>query len=331
MPEPSYSDLPRWRGFNLLEKFIKGRHGPYLEWDFDVLAAWGFDFVRLPTDYRIWTEAPGVYHEAQLKEIDQAVAWGRQRKIHVNLCLHRAPGYCVNPPAEGLNLWAAGEEGDEARAQFAVQWGMFAERYRGIPNREVSFDLVNEPANISAAEYLPAVRAAVDAIRAVDPERLIVADGLQWGNLPVPELAPLKIAQSTRGYQPMPVSHYKAKWVHDADKLASPTWPLPQEGKPDYDRETHWREQIEPWLKLRKMGVGVHVGEWGAYCFTPHSVVLAWMADLLANWKQAGFGWSMWNLRGTFGPLDSNRKDMKYEVFKGHKLDRKMLDLLLEN
>lgn len=331
MPEPSYSNLPQWRGFNLLEKFIKGRHGAYLEWDFDTLAAWGFDFVRLPTDYRIWTEAPGVYKEAQLKDIDQAVAWGRQRKIHVNLCLHRAPGYCVNPPAEPLNLWTIGPDGDEARALFAAQWGMFAERYRGIPNSEVSFDLLNEPANITAAEYLPAVTAAVEAIRAVDPERLIVADGLQWGNLAVPELASLKIAQSTRGYQPMPVSHYKAKWVHDADKLPSPTWPLPQEGQPDYDRETHWREQIEPWLKLREMGVGVHVGEWGAYCFTPHETVLAWMKDLLANWKQAGFGWSMWNLRGTFGPLDSNRKDMKYEVFKGHKLDRKMLDLLLEN
>jgi endoglucanase len=331
MPEPSYDQLPRWRGFNLLEKFIKGHHGPYREWDFDSLAGWGFDFVRLPGDYRIWTDAPGVYQEPRLREIDQAVEWGRQRGIHVNICLHRSPGYCVNPPAEPLNLWSSGPDGDEARVQFSAQWKMFAERYRGIPNHDLSFDLVNEPANITAAEYLTAVQAAVDAIRSVDTERLIIADGLQWGNLAVPELAGLKIAQSTRGYQPMQVSHYKAKWVRGADKYSSPTWPLRPDDSPVYDRETHWHEQIEPWLKLRELGVGVHVGEWGAYCFTPHETVLAWMADLLSNWKQAGFGWAMWNLRGTFGPLDSNRKDLKYEIFKGHKLDRKMLEMLLEN
>jgi len=325
---PSSSSLPLWRGFNLLEKFIMGRHAAYLEWDFDALAAWGFNFVRLPADYRIWTRAPGQYDEAQLKEIDQAIDWGRQRGIHVNLCLHRAPGYCINPPAEPLNLFGADAGGEEARRQFAAQWGMFAERYRAIPNRELSFDLVNEPDRITPAEYLPAVQAAVEAIRAADPQRLIIADGLGCGNLPVPELVGLGIAQSTRGYQPMQLSHYKASWVKGADRFPRPSWPIPPAEGHVTGRESHWQQQIEPWLRLRELGVGVHVGEWGAYCFTPHPAVLGWMSDMLANWQQAGFGWALWNLRGTFGPLDSNRKDVKYEAYQGHRLDRKMLELL---
>jgi endoglucanase len=36
----------------------------------------------------------------------------------------------------------------------------------------------------------------------------------------------------------------------------------------------------------------------------------------------------MWNFRGSFGVLDSDRGDVRYEDFKGHKLDRKLLDLL---
>jgi endoglucanase len=36
----------------------------------------------------------------------------------------------------------------------------------------------------------------------------------------------------------------------------------------------------------------------------------------------------MWNLRGAFGLLDSERADVQYEDFKGHKLDRKMLELV---
>jgi endoglucanase len=72
----------------------------------------------------------------------------------------------------------------------------------------------------------------------------------------------------------------------------------------------------------------VHVGEWGAYRFTPHKVVLAWVRDSLDLWTEAGWGWSMWNLRGTFGPLDSERTDVQYENWRGHKLDREMLELI---
>ena len=36
----------------------------------------------------------------------------------------------------------------------------------------------------------------------------------------------------------------------------------------------------------------------------------------------------MWNLRGEIGVLDSERTDVQYEDYKGHKLDRKMLELL---
>ena len=39
-------------------------------------------------------------------------------------------------------------------------------------------------------------------------------------------------------------------------------------------------------------------------------------------------GWALWNLRGTNGILDSERADVEYEDYEGHKLDRKMLDLL---
>jgi endoglucanase len=48
----------------------------------------------------------------------------------------------------------------------------------------------------------------------------------------------------------------------------------------------------------------------------------------LALWKEAGWGFSLWELRGSFGVIDSERADVPYEDFKGHKLDRKMLELL---
>ena len=88
------------------------------------------------------------------------------------------------------------------------------------------------------------------------------------------------------------------------------------------------KEQIEPWQELARKGVGVHVGEGGAYRFTPHAVALAWLKDNLELWQEAGWGWALWNFRGDFGILDSNRADVNYETFHGRKLDRAMLELL---
>ena len=70
------------------------------------------------------------------------------------------------------------------------------------------------------------------------------------------------------------------------------------------------------------------VGEWGVFNRTPHDVVLRWAEDCLANWQKAGWGWAMWNFRGSMGVMDSDRSDIRYENFEGHKLDRKLMDLL---
>jgi len=324
-PAPTAAKLPRWRGFNLLEKYFSRWNAAFREEDFAWISDWGFDFVRLPLDYHCWS--PNDWHkldETTLKQIDRAVELGRQHHIHVNVNFHRAPGYCVNPPAEPFNLW----KDEQALEACAYHWGHFAERYKGIPNTQVSFDLLNEPGDIREADYVRVVTRLVQAIRVHDPDRLILADGLRWGNKPVLGLVPLKIAQSTRGYDPARISHYKANWVRGSDRWPEPTWPLDGTGGEHWDKDRLRRQCIAPWQELEKRAVGIHVGEWGAHNRTPHQVVLAWMRDRLDLWKEAGWGWALWNLRGSFGVLDSNRRDVTYEDFHGHKLDRKMLELL---
>lgn len=327
VPHVTAAKLPRWRGFNLLEKFTLDRNAPYRERDFDFIAAFGFNYVRLPLDYRIWTDASGAIREEAFDDIDDAVKFALGRGIHLTICLHRAPGYCINPPKEPLDLWGDGEGSDEARRQFARQWRLFAARYRGVPADALSFNLVNEPPAVTEEQYLRVATAAVEAIRQEDPDRLVIADGRGGGRDPTPLLAKLKIAQAGRGYEPFHLSHYRAGWVQGSDTWSAPTWPL-KTGSGVVDQRALWREHIEPWQKLEALGVGVFIGEWGAYNKTPHDVVLAWMKDCLENWKKAGWGWCLWNLRGDFGPLDSGRSDVKYLEHGGLNVDVKMLELL---
>ena len=327
--DPTSARLPLWRGFNLLEKFTARKEGnpPFQPFDFQLMEDWGFDFARLPMSYHCWSRPdPEQWlkmDERQLAHIDQAIELGRKHGVHINLNFHRAPGYCVNPPAEPLDLWSDQRALDAA----SHHWSVFAKRYQGIPNRELSFDLLNEPPDIPAETYARVAKQLAAAIRAEDSSRLIIADGLRWGREPMPELVETHLAQSTRGYDPMRISHHKASWVKGSDQWPEPTWPL-QEGKQLWDKARLRRERIEPWKRLEEKGVGVHVGEWGAYNKTPHPVALAWMRDQLELWQEAGWGWALWNLRGSFGLLDSDRGDVSYVDFHGHKLDQQMLRLL---
>ena len=336
--------IPRWRGFNLQGRFGWPGHlydGPaFDELDFATIAQWGFDFARLPLAYWTWGSRDdwSQIREEPLKQIDRAVELGKQHGIHVNINFHRIPGYCINGrELEPADLFS-GKKADRQRALDAAvfHWKAFARRYKGIPSRQLSFDLINEPPKMRPYEgyleerYEEIVRALVAGIREIDPGRLIFADGLDIGQVPVPGIADLGLVQSTRGYQPKAVSHYTATWVprDEFETMNPPTWPLKDDKGRTWDRARLKAEMIDKWQPLVDRGVQVHVGEFGCFNKTPHDVALGWLGDCLSLWKDAGWGFAMWNLRGSFGILDSERADVAYEDFKGHKLDRKLLELL---
>lgn len=343
--------VPRWRGFNLLDffqamwrpaegKFVKVAAVP--EEDCQLIAELGFDFVRLPMDYWLWIDSDWPtskkltpddlfkIREETLEKIDQSVELCRKHGLHVNLNFHRAPGYCINDPErEPVILW----KDKVAQEAFVYHWDLFAKRYRGVPAKELSFNLVNEapsprPGYMTEEDYCRVMSQAIEAIRKVSPDRLIFVDGLNVGTKVVKGLIPLGVPQSVHGYYPAEISHYRASWVDRESKFPEPTWPI---RRPDGSIRIG-REQLEahfaPWGELRRSGIGVHCGETGCFNRTPHPVFLAWMEDVLDILKGHNIGWALWNFRGSFGVLDSGRKDVAYEDFHGHQLDRKLLELL---
>lgn len=464
-------DPAQWRGFNLLEKFTAANKAPYHEDDFRWIAELGFNFVRLPMDYRCYSQKNDwlKFDETALREIDTAIDYGRRYGIHVCLNLHRAPGYCINPPEEPRNLWTD----QEALDAFIAHWVMFARRYREIPSHRLSFNLLNEPAHASRDQFLRVFSRTIEAIRQEDPNRVIIVDGMEVGSQPVPEfVAYPHLVQATRGYHPATISHYRASWAQGSDKWPLPVWPmvrpygmlygpakrefsgplvlrgefradteiglklseisqrakliaqadgktidertidpvtttedwkriaserrwvihevarevwvsirLPDDARevsianvagdwlkfselritrpgatsqtfptdvawgqkpgvanfdskgqlipsPGVDPEAPLIDYLRPWREISAQGESVFVGEWGCYNQTPHPVALAWMKSWLDQWKSAGYGWALWNFRGSFGILDSGRTDVKYEDWRGHQLDREMLNLL---
>jgi endoglucanase len=349
---PQKNVLPRWKGFNLLDYFSPSmsendNEGRTTEDDFKWMSDWGFDFVRIPMAYPSYLSfdrskdivIEDVYkiNNKVVDQIDKLVFMAQKHGLHVSLNLHRGPGYCINAGFhEPFNLW----KDKTAQDAFNFHWGMWAERYKSIPSEKLSFDLLNEPAYIEdmndqfakkelvpGAIYHKVAEGASKAIRAVSPNRLIIADGNGRGSNVTPELIDLKIAQSCRGYWPHYISHYQAPWVwKDPSKAPTPVWPGTMDGK-KFGRE-QLEEFYKPWAELVGKGIGVHCGECGCWRNTPHEVFLAWFGDVIDILSKSGIGYALWNFRGDFGVLDSGRADVKYTDWYGHKLDSKMLALL---
>jgi len=328
----------KYNGFNLLAKFgTWGKPRKFDEQDFEIMAELGFDFARIPMSYWNWASKDDWFtiKGEIIEDIDEVVELGKQYNIHINLNLHRIPGYCINGrDKEPVDLFDDTPQNMRKALDGAVfHWKMFAKRYKGIPNEQLTFDLINEPPFLDdETRYVEIVKALVKGIHQEDPERIIVADGLNIGKTPVQGIVDMGLIQSTRGYDPKAVSHYTAGWVpkFEFETFNLPSWPLKDDRGRLWNKEYLREFLIEPWKPLMEKGIQIHVGEWGCYNKTPHDVALAWMADLLSLWKEVGWGNALWNLKGDFGILNSKREDVKYEDYKGHKLDRKMLELLKE-
>jgi endoglucanase len=367
---------PAWYGFNLLEYFSTDpdwmKYFPYRndgmipENDFRWIRDWGFNWVRLPMDYRFWT-APDLFtiDGGKIEPIDRAVQLGEKYGIHVNLCLHRAPGFCIldtmDEKLTGIHVTKEKTSlfYDQLTLDaFVHQWTFFADRYKGVPSERLSFNLVNEPivppgaAEVAEFEkhgpvktadffnlemlqrhttdYTRVAKATGDGIRARDPQRLIVTDGYPGGGLPIPDLFGNGMLQSGHTYNPMQVTHRDCEWVRGAvtGTEKAPTWPL-KDGKGNIiSNRQKVEENFHPWASVSSQGTAIHFGEMGCYKYTPPDVVLAWFNDTLDVLGEMNSGWALWNFRGPFGVLDTERAGTKFEDWRGHNLDRSLLTLL---
>jgi endoglucanase len=332
---------PRF-GFNLLDMFVEasdtryphmfpGHAGNFRAADFAFIARTGFDYVRLPLCYRNWirNRNPLDIDPEKLTPLDRAVELGLKHGIHVSINLHHAPGFCINHPigwGEPFNLWkdSAGLEA------FLLHWTTIAERFKGVDPDALSFNLVNEPPPVgygmSREDYVRVMTAGTRAIHAVEPERLVVVDGINVGIDPAPEMLDEPVSFGCRGYLPFPLTHYLAEWGPGTHTRV-PKWPFVDRNGTVFDKDD-FRRVYKPWIQMQRLGADVHCGEFGCHHKTPHRVALAWMEDLLSVLNETNIGFAMWNLRGSLGIADSGREDVEYRSLDGYQVDTKMLELL---
>ncbi len=307
------------RGVNISHWLAQHAPGQYATADrFSVAdAAWiadhGFDHVRIPIDGRILISLEGQLISELLEPLDQALAWCEAHQLGVILDMHYLPGNeFLNKPEDNA-LWT-----DPAlRSAAASLWTQIAQKYREI-GPWLRYELLNEAVAPRNEDLNILNQLLVDAIRQVDPERVLYVSSNRWGQFQtVPDLRLFddpNVHYALHTYEPFVFTHQSASWTPLKDLPAgSVTFPgtftapagspLAEESgsRPQRLDRAFLAEHYQPVVAwARKHGVNVVITEFGTYRAADPESTVAWTRANVELCEEAGFGWTVWDYRGGF-------------------------------
>lgn len=157
------------------------------EYDIALIAAKGFNCVRLPMNARyLYTHLDGKYdwNEQGFSYINRLIKWCRKHNVYIILDMHGAPG-----GQTGTNIDDSIDDKPElfmnrqCQLDLIALWKEIAGRYVDEPVI-AGYDLLNEPLPNWVSEHnhkvVPLYNELIQAIRSVDRNHLIIIEGVHW-------------------------------------------------------------------------------------------------------------------------------------------------------
>ena len=186
------------------------------EKDFDTIASWGLDHVRLPVDYNIFEDESGSYRQEGFTRVARAIQWAAERRLKVVLDLHKTFGFSFDKGENQAGFFD--QEGYQER--FYRLWEQLASCFNDPEN--VAFELLNEVTDQAyCSKWNRIADTCIRRIRQIAPRALILVGGY-WNNSPdaVKDLDPPaddRVMYNFHCYAPLAFTHQGAHWVEDMD------------------------------------------------------------------------------------------------------------------
>lgn len=305
-----------------------------VESDFEQVAKWGFDHIRLPIDYPVfYDEKTGEFIEKGLKYADFAIQTAKKYGLNVILDLHRTPGYSFDDTydKEKNSLF----HNKKQQEIFISIWQMFAKRYINEGDN-LYFELLNELVQETSDPWNELWPKAVKAIEEISPNRKILVGSNHWNN--PDELKYLKfiddpnIIYNFHCYAPFLFTHQRAGW--NENMVAYPcsvTYPLNvKEHKKFFldndpwmleNFETVGKEELKTFLQSaidfkNEHNCTVYCGEFGVIANADLKSTIRWINDIVDIFNENGIGHSAWSYRGFAKITDENRNAVSEEMIK---------------
>lgn len=160
--------------------------------DIDFIASTGANTIRLPFNYKLFTDEDYMGSTSDTGEgfarIDSLVDWCREAGMYLILDMHDAPGGQTGDNIDDSHGYPWLLESETSQQLFCNIWKRIAARYVNEP-QILGYELTNEPIapyfdevpELNAA-LEPLYRRAVDSIRTIDSNHIILLGGSQWNS-----------------------------------------------------------------------------------------------------------------------------------------------------
>ncbi|MBO4461786.1 MAG: cellulase family glycosylhydrolase [Lachnospiraceae bacterium] len=312
-----------------------------VESDFERIAKWGFDHVRLPIDYNIVIKSDGQLIEDGFNRIEKVIKWCVEYGLNVVLDLHKTLGYSFDEGENESGFFTS----PEYQEIFYAFWNEMIRRF-GKYEKNVMFELLNE---VTDKEYLTSwiniYKHAISLIRETLPNIKILV-GSYWYNSvwtvkdlegPFDENTVL----SFHCYDPQLFTHQRAYWqkMMPADFVTE--YPVKYGFLKEKSQEIYGNSEMFEGFDeneiigpkffehifesaintAEKFDVPLYCGEYGVIDKADIESTLRWYRDIHAVLKKHNIGHALWSYREMdFGLTDTRMDSIRDDIIKSGRM-----------
>ena len=273
------------------------------EKDFEVIAGWGLDHVRIPVDYNVMEAEDGAWKDDGFRRIGKALECARRNGLKVVLDLHKTAGFSFDDQEKEDGFFVR----EACQERFFRLWEKMAENYTDAA--DVAFELLNE---VTDASYITAwnriAGECIRRIRRTAPYSLILV-GSYHNNAPdaVKDLdapADSRVIYNFHCYDPLPFTHQGAHWVPWLDR--DTRIPFEEAGIDEGFFERAFASAIEA---AEKHGTALYCGEYGVIENATPEDTVKWYRAIHETFERHEIARSAWSYRQMNFGLSDERLD----------------------
>lgn len=279
--------------------------------DFEKIASWGLDHVRIPIDYNVLENEDGSYIESGFARLEKALELAKKYGLKAIIDLHKTAGFSFDEGEQETGFF----DSDKYQERFYRLWEELAKHF-GTDTENVAFELLNEVTEQQFSDTWNRIsRECIKRIRAYAPDTLILL-GSYWNNSPeaVKDLEKPyddKVIYNFHCYSPMEFTHQGAPWVKDLTDTKT--------NFEDMDITPEFFEKLfaEAMETAKSNGTSLYCGEYGVIDRATPEDALKWFKvinSVFEKYKIARAAWSYKEM--DFGLSDSRMDGVREELIK---------------